>query len=530
MSLQGVLKFMKLVYCLLFSILYASTMHAQAITAPIPLDSIINPSLELSLSEGGWEKVGTSSISTGTSSSPVPYDGTHVLRLSDGGTVLRQALTTVHVGHRYKVSVWVYNHGTLGVSDLGVDVPYETSTAHGASWKQISVEFVSTGSPVIFYAKYGPGTGKSYFDVFEAADISTMADSVQNAPVKIIKYPSQVLDLSAWKITLPINSAQEILNPTLYDYSIDPWFKVVHDADGWAVQFRANHGGATTSGSNNPRSELREMLPNYHYQDSKGAIAWSNTVGTHTLWIKQKVTHLTYIKPHTVTGQIHDSGNDISVFRVEGLNGGSDGVSGTIGKLDTLAQIWITDGDKTHAYLVDPAYKIGTVYEVKFIAHDGVIEYEYNGKLLPYKKTKNISGCFFKVGNYTQSNSGTAPTEVDSAYAETYVYDYSVSHTTLTGVEVNNEKIAPTHFALEQNYPNPFNPETVIKYAVSFPGNTTLKVYNALGKEVAILADDYKQAGTYEVKFNGKNLPSGVYFYTLHAGTYTETKKLMLLK
>ncbi len=522
---------MKSISCLLVAIIFAFRLEAQVIEHPVPLDSIVNPSFELSSSEGGWEKIGnSSSTSMGSSSSPAPYDGAKLLRISDTLGYMRQALHPIYKGHRYRVTAWVYSHGTLGVNDLGIDAPYEVKTNHGASWKQIAVEFVSSGAPAMMYAKYGPGTGKTFFDVFEAADISATQDSVQNAPVQRIKYPSQILDLNCWKITLPINDAQEFFNPTLLDYIIDPWFKVVHDADGWAVQFRANHGGATTGGSNNPRSELREMIKNYRYQNSKSEASWSNAKGTHTMWIKQKVTHLTYVKPHTVTGQIHDASDDVCVFRVEGLNGGSSGTGGTVGKLDTLAQIWITDGDKTHAYLVDAAYKIGTVYEVKFIAHDGVLEFEYNGKKLPYKKTKSYSGCFFKLGDYTQSNSGTAPNEVDSAYAEVYVYDYSISHDTLASSTGESSVEKPTKFLLEQNYPNPFNPSTVIKYAVPQAERVSLKIYNAIGAEVETLFEGYKIAGTYEENFNAGRLSSGVYFYKLQAGEFSQTRKMLLIK
>jgi hypothetical protein len=516
---------------LLFVLILVSKIGAQVIENPIPLDSIVNPSLELSSSEGGWEKVGNSgSTSMGSSSSPVPYDGAKLLRISDTAGYMRQALHTIYKGHRYRVTAWVYNHGTLGVNDLGIDTPYEVKTNHGASWKQISVEFVSTGAPAIFYAKYGPGTGKTYFDVFEAADVSTKQDSVQNAPANHLKYPSQVIDLNCWKITLPIDSALEIFNPTLLDYTIDPWFKVVQDKDGWAVQFRANHGGSTTSGSNNPRSELREMLRNYRYQNSKSEASWSNTNGTHTMWIKQKVTHLTYVKPHTVTGQIHNSSDDVAVFRVEGLSGGASGTGGTVGVGDSLAKIWITDGNNTHAYLVDSLYRLGTVYQVKFIAHNGVLEFEYDGKKLPYKKTKNFTGCFFKIGDYTQSNSSTAPNEVDSAYAEVYVYDYAITHDTLASSIGQYIESVPDRFILEQNYPNPFNPETVIRYSLPQSERVSIKIYNSLGSEVGTLFEGFKNARTYEEKFNADKFASGVYFYKLQAGNYSIVRKMMLLK
>ncbi len=88
----------------------------------------------------------------------------------------------------------------------------------------------------------------------------------------------------------------------------------------------------------------------------------------------------------------------------------------------------------------------------------------------------------------------------------------------------------PGSFLLEQNYPNPFNPSTVIGYQLSAVSHVTLKVYDVLGREVATLVDEVQKMGSYEVEFDGSRLPSGVYFYRLQAGTYSRTKKLVLLK
>jgi hypothetical protein len=85
-------------------------------------------------------------------------------------------------------------------------------------------------------------------------------------------------------------------------------------------------------------------------------------------------------------------------------------------------------------------------------------------------------------------------------------------------------------FILSQNYPNPFNPVTNIQYAVSSMQVVTLKVYDLLGREVATLVNKEKPAGTYEVDFDGGKFPSGVYFYQLKAGKYSETKKMVLMK
>ena len=98
-------------------------------------------------------------------------------------------------------------------------------------------------------------------------------------------------------------------------------------------------------------------------------------------------------------------------------------------------------------------------------------------------------------------------------------------------MDENNEDISVvTDFSLEQNYPNPFNPSTSIKYSVPNAEFVTLKVYDILGNEVSTLVNEQKAPGSYEVRFNAGSLASGVYVYTIKAGNFTQTRKLMLMK
>jgi photosystem II stability/assembly factor-like uncharacterized protein len=99
---------------------------------------------------------------------------------------------------------------------------------------------------------------------------------------------------------------------------------------------------------------------------------------------------------------------------------------------------------------------------------------------------------------------------------------------TITGVE--NSQEVPTGFVLEQNYPNPFNPTTVVSYRLPVASNVTLIVYDLLGRPVATLVNERQIAGHHSVKFDAGGLPSGVYFYRLHAGSFVHTKKLILLQ
>ncbi len=116
-------------------------------------------------------------------------------------------------------------------------------------------------------------------------------------------------------------------------------------------------------------------------------------------------------------------------------------------------------------------------------------------------------------------------------YASDHLPVYAeFSFTGTVNVADDKNKIIPESVTLEQNYPNPFNPATIIVYSLPQTAFVTLKVYNVLGREVATLVDENKSAGSYEVKFDASELPSGFYFYQLRAGEYIQTKKMVLLK
>jgi|GEM_PF-2777245 len=105
---------------------------------------------------------------------------------------------------------------------------------------------------------------------------------------------------------------------------------------------------------------------------------------------------------------------------------------------------------------------------------------------------------------------------------------YPFTWTDYTSVENNDE---PIHsFELFQNYPNPFNPNTTMSYQLPVASHVAIKVYDLLGREVAALVDGEKIAGSYDIKFDGSKLSSGIYFYTLKTGSFFSVKKMILLK
>jgi hypothetical protein len=131
--------------------------------------------------------------------------------------------------------------------------------------------------------------------------------------------------------------------------------------------------------------------------------------------------------------------------------------------------------------------------------------------------------CAISIQITDASGSGTNV----SLGSEMYIDDLELSMDVVSDVE---DQTQPLAFQLEQNYPNPFNPSTKINYQISQNDFVSLKIYNVLGDEVATLVNENKPAGNYEVTFDASLLSSGTYFYKLQAGSFVETKKMMLLK
>jgi hypothetical protein len=98
----------------------------------------------------------------------------------------------------------------------------------------------------------------------------------------------------------------------------------------------------------------------------------------------------------------------------------------------------------------------------------------------------------------------------------------------ITGVE--KEIVDPKRFSLSQNFPNPFNPVTTINYILPVDEKVLIRVYDILGREIATLVNEFNSAGKHSIQFDGSKLTSGVYFYSITAGNYQQTKKVILAK
>jgi hypothetical protein len=148
---------------------------------------------------------------------------------------------------------------------------------------------------------------------------------------------------------------------------------------------------------------------------------------------------------------------------------------------------------------------------------------------------------------YQSTNNGTAWTTAFTASGTSQIWNMTIARTgspyiyagrvngtilkyggLVLGTPVNNAVV--TDYSLNQNYPNPFNPTTSISFAIPQNGFVSLKVYNMLGKEVATLVNGNLNSGQHNYNFNASNLASGVYFYKLEAGNFSEVKKMSLIK
>ncbi|HMU41935.1 MAG TPA: T9SS type A sorting domain-containing protein [Ignavibacteriaceae bacterium] len=170
----------------------------------------------------------------------------------------------------------------------------------------------------------------------------------------------------------------------------------------------------------------------------------------------------------------------------------------------------------------------GTINDIEIIDTNIFVATEYYGVFL----SKDNGG------SWTQINEGMGNQTIASlAISPDYIYAGTLGSSTwrrplseiITSVEAQETDL-PSNFNLAQNYPNPFNPSTKIRYSVPISEFVTLKVYDVLGNEVAALVNEEKPAGTYEVNFNASQLSSGIYFYKLQAGSFVETKKMILLR
>ncbi len=189
-------------------------------------------------------------------------------------------------------------------------------------------------------------------------------------------------------------------------------------------------------------------------------------------------------------------------------------VSGiTAGDLDN-------DGDKDIIVGNNASNSLSLYYN-----NNGVFEYRMRaGAILSV-----FSPVFADIDHDGKGDIGAVGSLPPSGTGSTLIF-MKGSNTGLTSVAGMNTFSIPEKFTLEQNFPNPFNPATVIRYSMKVSGHVSLKVFNSAGKEIASLVNEFRNAGMHEVKFEGSDLSSGIYFYKLSTGDISEVRKMILIR
>lgn len=228
--------------------------------------------------------------------------------------------------------------------------------------------------------------------------------------------PGRLLDLDDWGLNIPFNddgndgngrNSQWITD--LDNYQLDFYYESNGCNNG--VIFRAHAGGATTGGSDFPRSELRERPDGGD---------WSSSSGRHEMRILQSINNLPVYKSHVVAGQIHGEDDDITVVRLEGR------------------KLWVTQGDSKLGDPLDEFYYLGSLFEIRFVVEDDVTQVFYNPSpgvsgVVPQmvELRQAYDDAYFKAGCYTQSacaGDRATPNEACDAFGEVEIFELEVSH------------------------------------------------------------------------------------------------------
>jgi uncharacterized delta-60 repeat protein len=212
------------------------------------------------------------------------------------------------------------------------------------------------------------------------------------------------------------------------------------------------------------------------------------------------------------TIKYNSSGDSLWVNRYNGTSNGNDRARALV--LDESANVYVTG------------------FSRELIGGDNYNTIKYNSSGVQQWNT---------IYNYGGNSGEDARSIALDSYGNVYVTGYSSTDTTLWDYATvkyvqtvnsvdNSQSNFPDGFVLEQNYPNPFNPSTKIIWQSPVSSHQTLKVYDVIGNEVAILFDEYREAGRNEITFDASGLSSGMYLYKLHAGSFVETKKMIIIK
>lgn len=339
-----------------------------------------------------------------------------------------------------------------------------------------------------------------------------------------------------------------LVGNSYYDITPGGWgYRFIYKTTDGGLNWVINHSDSTTTGfgkvfflnQNTGWITARSLI----FKTTNAGIHWDSTTITGTSYL----TDVQFLDANYgwstggYVGRLYNSLNggfswnividlnqNIPLWSIRFVNNVTGWVTGSFGRMfkTTSAGIeWdslniFTNQNLTQIYFLNP--QTGYLTSGLYPDPNGVIYKSINGGL---NWTQQYSTGFTNLGSifFVNENIGWA----GGIKEDTCL----ILKTTSGGIGIHEiSTLVPDAFILSQNYPNPFNPSTSIKFAIPKAIDIVLIIYNALGQAVSTLVNEHLNPGTYSVEWNSSNFPSGVYFYKITGGNYSETKKMVLVK
>jgi hypothetical protein len=307
----------------------------------------------------------------------------------------------------------------------------------------------------------------------------------------------------------------------------------------WGAGIRLTNQAAESKEPHLAASGLNVHLVWYDWRDGNAEIYYKRSLDGGVNWDPD--FRLTNNSEVSVSSSISLNGNNIFVVWVDDRDGNYEIYfkSSTDNGSNWSSDVRLTNNSAEDSY---PSITVNesSIHVVWMSYRDNI---PGSGSVIYYKNSTDggltwSSDLRLPDAAVTSANASVAAGNSSVHVAWTDLRDFSSTgtpeiyyklNTGVTEVE-NNYTDLHSSYSLYQNYPNPFNPVTTIQYSIPQESRVILKVYDALGNEIATLVNEEKHEGRYKIDFDGTNLSSGMYFYTLQAGNYTQTKKLILIK
>ena len=468
---------------------------------------------------------------------------TSLYKSTDGGATWTNANSSMHVDHH----AIVFDAGTPGRIVVGNDGGVFVSTNTGSTWSK----------------SYHLPISQFYAGTIDYSNPQRALGGLQDNGTPRTMTGSD----SDWSSIYGGDGFYALIDPTNPN-------RVYAESQNGGLGYSTNGGSSFFSGTSGIGSsdrknwctpiamDLNNTLTLYTgthllYKTTTGMQSWSAISGDLTRGANGRIGTITTIDVSQTNSSVIYVGTDDGKVSVT-TNGGSSwtNITGTL-PVRWVSRVTIDPDSANIAYVTQSGY-----LEDVFTSHlhktrdFGQTWTDFGGDL-PNVPLNDIivdpvyKGYFYvatDLGVMVSSNGGKNWNVLGTGFPEVPVHDlvlhsptrtltafthgrsaYSFDLTTLTSV-ANSLNGSPKGFRLEQNYPNPFNPTTNLRFTISKLQFVELKIVDALGREVAVLVNEEKSPGSYTVEWNATSCASGVYFYTLKAGAFIETKKMLLVK